>query len=53
MSIKIRETLRRTLIARIHKLGPSKPVEITGESPAPAKVSVWTSMPRSPGEKSR
>src|ERR1700720_4557493 len=33
-STKISKTLRKTVIDRIHKLGPSKSVEMIGESPA-------------------
>ena len=36
-STKITKTLRRTVIDRIHKLGPSKSVEMIGESPAQTK----------------
>jgi hypothetical protein len=36
-STKISKTLRRTVTDRIHKLGPSKSVEMIGESPAQTK----------------
>src|ERR1700722_17545636 len=49
-STKISKTLRRTVIDRIHKLGPSKSVEMIGESPAQTKgIGIDTYAETAPG----
>src|ERR1700686_3966979 len=49
-STKISKTLRKTVIDRIHKLGPSKSIEMIGESPAQTKgIGIDTYAETGPG----